>query len=526
MTALWLLAASLAAAAPAPEPFPAARADKRAELMGMVRLLAHDERAGAAFYGLDLPYAAELSRRLAPLATHPVVERWGELERTGLNYVAAYDWLLTLGEPPELAPGAPWTGEITKAAGGPEGLEEFRLMLADFARAADFDRVYAETAGLRDPLLAEYRVEASTAGLREGLERYWGGPVRLRYSLLVSPFVEPAMAVTVLTRDADGWPRLTSLTGGHEILGRLEPMLPRRRGTLWAESVNEALKPASAANAARLKSSSGLLASTEGRCAPTWEECARREAAFAVAARLLERAGDKRSADEVPIKYARVGMPHIAALMDALKVFERDRARWPTLPDYYPRLLDVFDRLASAAPSAAPFAGGVADALADSAPCVLIEPSSPDPALAAALARFRRERRLCEEEVSGDAALSRSFPGRGLIAVGSAATNPWLRKRWDDLQLPAHLEGGRLRMNPRPGDAQGTVYEGAIGFVSSARNPDDASRPLVLFAAEDPALLPGLLKGFSDAADYEIRDGGSPVKTGMYEKSRLPWRTK
>lgn len=526
MTAAWLLAATLATAAPAPEPFPSARADKRAELMGMIRLLAHDERAGAAFYGLDLPYAAELSRRLAPLAPHPVVERWAELERTGLNYVAAYDWLLTLGDPPGLESRAPWTGEITRAAGGPEGLEEFRLMLSDFARAADFERLYAETAPLRDPMIAEARAEAASAGLRESLEDWWGGPVRLRYSLVVSPFVEPAVAVTVLGRDADGTPRLTSLTGGHEILGRLEPMLPRRRGTLWAESINEALKPASAARSSRLKRSAGLLASTEGRCAPTWEECARREIAFAAASRLLERAGDRKSADEVPIKYARVGMPHIAALAGALKDFEADRKRWRTLPDFYPRLLDVLDAAAANGPSTAPFSGGIADALSDPAPCVLVEPAVPGPELSAALARFRRERRLCEEELTGEQALARSLAGRGIIAVGGTTNNAWLAKRWDDLQLPARLEKGRLTMNPRPGDLQGTSYAGAVGFVSSARNPDDTARPLLLISAHDLAPLPALLKAFSDAGDYEIRDGSAVVKTGMYEKSRLPWRTK
>jgi hypothetical protein len=526
VTAVLLLAASLAAAAPAPETFPAPRADKRVELLGMVRLLAHDERAGAAFYGRDLPYEAELARRLEPLSSHPVVERWGELERTGLNYVAAYQWVLTLGEPPGLQSRGDWTGNITRAAGGAEGLEEFRLMLADFARAADFDRLYAETAPLRDPMIDDARAQAATGGIREEMERYWGGPVRLRYSLIVSPFLESALAVTELTQDADGTPRLTSVTGAEDLDGRVAPRLSRRRGTLWAESINEALKPVSAVHAARLKASAGLLAATGVRCAANWEECSRREISFAVAGRLLESAGDKTSSDELPIKYGRVGMPHLGPLIAALKVYEKDRKRWKTLPAYYPKLLDVFDGLAVAGPSTAPFAGGIAAALADPAPCVLIAPSSPSPAVAAALARFRRERRLCEEELTGEQALQAALAGKALIAVGGPQNNAWLKARWDALQLPAHLEGGGVRMNPRPDELTGTVYEGRIGFVSSARSPEDSARPVLIVASADPTLLPALLKDFSEASDYEIRDGGTLVKTGMYEKSRLPWRTK
>jgi len=528
MTAALLLAAALAAAAapaPAPEPFPAVRGDPRVELLGMVRLLARDERGGAGFYRRDRPYERELERRLGPLSGHPVVQRWLELERAGLGYVPAYQWILTLGDPPGLAAGDAAPGDAARAAGGAEGLEEFRLMLADFARAADFPKLYAETAPLRDPMVEDVRAQAQTAGLRESLERYWGGPVRVRYSLIVSEFVEPAIAVTALTRDPDGAPRLTSLTGAEEFEGRVRPRLRARQGTLWAEALNEALKPAFEAQAERLKSSAVLFGATSGRCAAAWPECARKEAAFAAATRMLRLAGDDAAADEWPVKYARVGMPHLAPLVERLKEFEA-RRRGRTLAGFAPRLLDAYDALASSAAAPAPFSVGLAAARSDAAPCVLVGPSSPSPELAAALTRFRRERRLCDEEMTGEEALRRGLAGRGVVAVGGLSENAWLRRRWSDLQLPARLEGGALKMNPRPGEARGTSYAGAIGLVSVARNPDDAARPVLLFTAADPARVPALLSGFPESADYEIRDGSASVKAGVYEKSRLPWRTK
>lgn len=526
MTAALLLAAALAAAAaPAPEPFPAARSDARVELLGMVRLLARDEVGSAGFYRRDRPYERELERRLAPLAAHPVVARWLELERAGLGYVAAYQWVLTLGEPPGLAAGRGAPGDAERAAGGAEGLEEFRLMLADFARAAGFARLYAETAPLREPMVEDVRAQARALDLRRPLERYWGGPVAVRYALIVSEFVEPAIAVTAASRDEDGTPRLTSLTGAEEFEGRVRPRLAARRGTLWAEALNEALKPAFAALEGRLRSSASLLGETSGRCAESWPECARKEAAFAAATRMLRLAGDDAAADEWPVKYARVGMPHLAPLAAALKGFESRRGG-RALPAFAPELARTFDALASSAAAPVPFALGVAAALADPAPCVLIAPASPGPALTAALARFRRERRLCDEELTGEQALARSLAGRGIVAVGAPGENAWLARRWAELQLPARLDGAALRMNPRPGEAAGTAYGGAVGFVSVARNPDDAARPVLLFTAPDAARVPGLLAGFPETADYEIRDGTAPVKAGIYEKSRLPWRTK
>jgi hypothetical protein len=523
---LALALAAPARAARAPEPFPAPRSDARVELLGALRLLAHDDRVGAGFYRHGLPYERALETRLAPFAGHPAVSRWLELERAGLNYVVAYQWVLTLGDLPDLSPREPAPGGITRAAGGPEGVEEFRLLLADFARASDFARVYRETAPLRAPMLDDVRAQSERDGIRRDLERYWGAPLRLRYDLIVSDFVEPAVSVTRRDVDPDGVPRLTSLSGAETFEGRVRLRLNTRRGTLWALAAEEGLRAASAASSGRLKRSSVLLEETGGLCATTWEECSRKEAAFAVATRLLALAGDRASAEEFPVKFARIGMPHIAPLVAKLKDYEAARRRWRTVPAFYPELLGVFESLASSATARHPFAAGISAALADPAPCALILPDAPSPALKGALARFRRSRRLCDEELTATQALGRRFLGVGIVAVGALPENAWLRERWRELELPARLDAGRLVMHQRPGEVDAVDYAGRIGFVSTARNPDDPARPVLLFTAEDPALVPPLLDRFSPVSDYEILDGTTPVKTGVYEKSRIPWRSK
>jgi hypothetical protein len=141
--------------------------------------------------------------------------------------------------------------------------------------------------------------------------------------------------------------------------------------------------------------------------------------------------------------------------------------------------------------------------------------------LAEALSAFRRERRLCDEELSGEQALKRTWAGRGVIAVGGPAQNAWAKARWSTLQLTAAWDKNRLLLNPRAG---GSAFEGEVGLVTAARNPYDASRPLLSFSASDPALLPALLAEFSGSGDYEVRARGAALKTGSYDKSRLPWR--
>ncbi len=523
--AVLLLAVCLNAhGTPPAEPFPDARSDLRVELLGAVRLLAGDERDGTAFYGRDLPYANEVARRLAPASAHPVVARWAELERAGLGYVAAYQWILSLGPSPGFDAGEGPAGDAARAAGGAEGLEEFRLMLADFARAADFPRIYDETASWREPFVAEARAQAAAADLRGQAERYWGGPLPVRYTLILSPFMEPGVPVTRTTADADGVTRLVSVTGPEESQGRVRLDLSARRGTLWALTMDAALRPAFAAADDRLAASAALFRATGGRCAPTWAECARRQTAFAAAARLLVRAGAPATAAEIPVKYGRVGMPHIGALMRTLEDYEPADGR--TLAGFVPRVLEAFDGLASSRPVAVPFAGGLAAALSDPAPCVLVAPAQPSPALAAALAAFRRDVRLCDERLTPEEALARGLAGRGAVVVGSPSQNAWLDRRWRDLRLPAHLSAAGLALDPRPGEEHANGYGGELGFVSVARNPDDVSRPVLLFTAAVPERVPALLSGFPLNADYEIRVGTVTVRTGVYEKTYLPWRTK
>lgn len=508
--ALALCAAGAASAAP----YPSVRSDARVELFAAVRLLAGDAGGSSGFFTRAGAYEDALAARTAPLARHPVVERWQELEKAGLGYVPAHQWLLTLGEPPGLAAGAPAPEAVSRAAGGAVGVEEFRLLLADFAAAAEFPKLYADTAALRAPLLDSVRKQAETLRVREDLERYAGMPAP-EYDLIVSPFLEPALAVTAVSRAA-GKLKLTSLSGPEEFDGKVVLRLGTRRGTLWAEALHEMLRGASEASAPALKASRALFAPVAGRCARDWNECVLREAAFAAAGRLLERAGEREAAAEVPVKYARVGMPHIALLMKSLEAYERGK---PGLAAWYPELAKTLSMAAAKAPEPAPFSGGIGDALAEPGPCVLVLPEKPGEALRLAVAAFTRDRRLCGAAAGGDAHAT-------VIAAGGLDENPWIRARWKDLNLPLSFGPEGLSVGPRPGEARGSVLRGDLSVATVARNPDNPSRPALIFTAPTGEGAARALARFSGRFDFEIFDGTAPVKSGLYEKSRVPWRPK
>ena len=232
MIALLTLAAAVAAASPTG--YPEVRTDPRFELFGVVQLLAGAEKRYSGFHRYDIPYTRAAETWFKPFARHPCIEVYQRLAATGLDYIVFNDFIYNLGDPPALLPRRHFEpGNLPDAYGSVE-IEEFRLLLADFARVSRFEAYFKETASLREAMVSEVAQQAVALDLKSRLERYTGMPVGLRYTLIVSPFVEPSLSSTWV-RDEAGGRRLTSLYGPEELPGRVGFRLPTRLGALWTE---------------------------------------------------------------------------------------------------------------------------------------------------------------------------------------------------------------------------------------------------------------------------------------------------
>lgn len=528
LAGFFALCAAPARAAAAPV-YPEIRTDPRYELFAMVQLLAGADTRYAAFFRHDMPYDRAAEKWFKPYARHPAVERYRKLTEAGFSYLLAYQYLFALGDPPELAVKETLPDPLLKAMGGAESEEEFRLLLADFARVSRFSEFYEKTAPLREDFLEPLRGQARALAVPRRLQEYTGLPVTARYTIIASPFAEPVLAITETRTDPDGVPRMTSLYGMDQREGAPQFRLPTRYGPVAREVVFEDLMAEAAPHRAAIEASSALFPPVAGACASTWYECFNRNVAFAVGARLLELDGQVDAAREWPIKYARIGMPYIGPVVEELKKYEKDRARHKTLLDLYPRLIEVFDGLAAGKVKAVPFLGTLSRALGETGPVAVIAPAPGAlPAGAAAAWEALRARRWPDAAVlTGEQALTADLKGKRLVIVGTPADNAWLSRNWDALHLPAHLEPGGLRFNPHPGEEDKPFFPGKLSLVSNALNPADFTRPAVLFTAVDEAGLEAALKAsLVDGADYLIVDGDKLVKIGIYEKSRLPWRLK
>lgn len=521
MLAALTFAAALASAAPAA--YPEARIEPRFELFGAVQLLARSERRFSGFHRHDIPYTRAAESWFKPFARHPVVESYERLAAKGLDPVFFNAFVFGLGDPPALEPREPFEPGNLAEAGGPEAMEEFRILLADFARVSRFAAFFAETEPLRRGMVDEVERQAVALDAKARLERYTSMPVRRRYTLILSPFAEPSLGST-WARDEPEGRRLTSLYGPEEEGGKVGYRLPTRLGGLWTEMLIDQLGPAARPHRVRLNRSKALYAPLGGACAADWYECVQRHVAFAVGVRLLELSGEREAAAEWPVKYARIGLPYIGPLAERLREFEADRSRYPTLLDFYPRLIEEIETLARAGAAEIPFQGGIRAILSAPGARTVILPGAEPPDVRKALRRLAEERWKGAVFLTDEEALAADLRGRTLVALGTPAGNRWLARRLGELQLPLRLEGSRISFDARPGETSRLAFEGRLGLISAAVNPSDQTRGLLLFTATEPGVLPSLIGAYDGPADFAVLDGGAAVKLGRYEKTRRPWR--
>lgn len=525
-------AASRAAVPPAPAvavstapAFLEIRDDPRVELLGVVQLLSNAQVTSAGFHLHELPYVQAVEKHFAKYRRHPVVELYQQMAAGGFDYVLAYNFICGLGPPPQLSAVKQFPDPMAAKAGGLERLREFQLMLSDFARVSGFMEFFEQSRPLREPMLAQLRQEAADAHLQPLFEGYWGKPSRLRYGIIGSDFAEPVLAATTRERDPDGVERIWAIYGPEWHEGRLMYRLNTRIAHMCRELAWDQLIAEAEPFRDRIEKSRALFAPVDGSCADTWYDCVQRHVGFAMGTRIEERYSAE-MARLWPIKYARIGMPYLKPLVDALQVYEKNRSRYPTLMEFYPQLLDALEKIPVARP---PFLGHIVDALHRVGPPVIVYPEGQESlarSVKSRLAEIRGPKLPAAVSMTDAEALSRGVAGRPVVAVGTVADNQWVRQRWKELYLPFSAAPDAVRFRARPGDKEPLVLPGALSIVSTALNPDDQTQPVVLLTASQASGLAAAIAAEPADVDFIVLDGSQTVKSGIYEKTFLPWRLK
>lgn len=308
-------------------------ADARYELLGAAELAAggrskrftdpKDEYAKAAkalLAGKDLSFQKSLPRAFDFVAQCDLVDRvTAEFAPATGNY---------LPDP------------TVALAGGKEKVEPWLAALGKLNAGAGFPAFFAAQKPGLDARAEPFRAAANDAKVLSAIEAYAGRPFDGSYRVVVSPYFDSERMLNSSWPRAEGGRELRTSLGASA--GRKDPeyfFKERLPATLWRQLAHGYWDAKLAA--------AGLDGRTDGRkepCFGSWERCAQENVARAVAARLLALSAGEKAAQRFLNDGDQDFYPQMPRLLEKLKAYEADRARYKTLDEYLPRLLDAFPK--------------------------------------------------------------------------------------------------------------------------------------------------------------------------------------
>ena len=310
--------------------------DARLELAGAAQLLS-EAAPPKGFAPLESPYVRALRARLATFKDLPAVRINEEPAMRDFDFGARSQILLRLSPLPDLLERAPVEYALVDHAGGAETLARWLDALREFSRAAGFPALWQREAAALEPAVARFRDEERKQDYLGALEAYAGLPLIGTQTAYLAPLQSSGSNVTSILKD--GSMEISSVFGPDP---RGDFWSGRVPSTLWHEGAHGVIDGLSDLYADRLAVSSGAPTLMRPGCYGDWNQCAREHLVRAVMIRLIAlRLGEAAAREQLAIEGEKT-FPCLPALLEKLKIYETRRAEYPTLADYYPRLLEAF----------------------------------------------------------------------------------------------------------------------------------------------------------------------------------------
>jgi hypothetical protein len=198
--------------------------------------------------------------------------------------------------------------------------------------------------------LYEKLIEAATDSLRGGVpvdpvNEYFGTPA-LSYTVVLMPLASTARGVVRLPAAGDT-SDVYSLVGYSAVRGGIPRFGPGKslRSIILRQFFHAHLDSLSARYRARVEQFQPLYDRIAGEMAKqgcqTWESALNEHAVRAVAIHLASRREGKEAADRMLEVERAEGFAYIEPMLWKLEEYERERDRYPTFAEFYPRFLDV-----------------------------------------------------------------------------------------------------------------------------------------------------------------------------------------
>ena len=318
--------------------------DPRIELMGVVQLLTEYPLVT----DFDSPYKKDVQAYFSGSEGHPAAKLFEKMDGEGFAFDAVPKAMLSLTNPPALAPRVPYPERAVSAAGGADSLRQFVDALRDLARHTDFQAFYRSHKGTYRALADSARGVASDA--MGALRDYMGTPLKNATVVLGPLLHNGGFAARYETEEGEEAYAFIGPTGVEDGIPTFGS--PERLASLtWHEFSHTVVNPLTHEYREDVNGYASLFASIREPMRKAgytnWETVVNEHIIRAIEVRLAHRRFGEEAGRRKLEEQKKRGFQYIEPLIQELKTYEVNRDAYPTLSDFYPRIIDGFEDAAS-----------------------------------------------------------------------------------------------------------------------------------------------------------------------------------
>jgi hypothetical protein len=315
--------------------------DSRIELISVVQLLSGYFLVS----GLDLAYKREAQAYFAPFKSHPAVQKFKEMSKGDFSFSRVPDSLMRFTRPPALEARGVIPKTIEDSAKDQAELAAFIPLLRDFVQTSNFSRFYDQ----HQPLYAELSQAAlpSVSKVLSNLERYTGSKIHDAKVVLGPLLHDGGFAASYETpggeSEAFAFIGPTSTVNGLPSFGdqaRMDDLV----GHEFAHVIINPITEKNRAEVDRYEYQFAAIAPAMKKrgYGGKWDVVVSEHVIRAITARLALQNRGQEAQQKVIDQELKWGFAFVPALTERLEYYERNRARYPTISDFYPELLKAF----------------------------------------------------------------------------------------------------------------------------------------------------------------------------------------
>jgi hypothetical protein len=318
--------------------------DPRIELLAVVQFLSLYQLITS----LDFPYKRSVSEYFSPFRNHPAVSIFKQMSALSFNFDAPPAAMLFLSNPPDLDIQIPFSDYIKQRAGGEERLNQFVEALRDFAVESQFMVFFSAHEVTYLQIVDNTNYELEWFDYLTPLETYCGWKLH-SYNLILAPLFSGGFGPRI--ERPDGTYDAYVIIGPSRIKNDLPDFGDKQDlvNLLWHEFGHSYVNPLCDKFIEQINKYSRLYQPISNwmkmQAYDTWRVCVIEHINRAITIRLNDLEFGSEAATKRMNYDKSCCFLYIGFLCERLELYEIQRGKYPTLQEFFPELLKVFQEI-------------------------------------------------------------------------------------------------------------------------------------------------------------------------------------